>query len=141
LNYLACWSSCLYNTKKCLERSAKFSRKWSDGTSYISWFCSVSLFEWMKLQIEYSFWSVPQNLTIKDLRQHILDICGQDEEFPKEFIYLRSVGRCLTKVETISIKWTTSCILWFQVKPLQETDLRVKNYRPPTVRIPLDHII
>lgn len=47
--------------------------------------------------------SVPPNLTIQDLRQQIMNVCGQDEEFPKEFVYLRSVGRCLTKVRIIQI--------------------------------------
>jgi hypothetical protein len=45
-----------------------------------------------------------------------VEICGEDNGFPKEFIYLRSVGRCLTKV-----------------KQQQEKNLKVKNYRPPTV--------
>ncbi|CAF0752246.1 unnamed protein product [Adineta steineri] len=69
--------------------------------------------------ISAGFVRVSQNLTIHDLRQHILDVCGQENEFPKEFIYLRSVGRCLAKV-----------------KPQQETDLRVKNYRPPITIAP-----
>jgi hypothetical protein len=42
--------------------------------------------------------SVPQNMNIHDLRQPILRVCGQDHRFPRDFIYLRSVGRCLTKV-------------------------------------------
>ncbi len=50
------------------------------------------------MDVVFSFERVPQNLTIQDLRQHILNICGQDEDFPKEFVYLRSVGRCLAKV-------------------------------------------
>ena len=49
--------------------------------------------------------SVPPNLTIQDLRQQIMNVCGQDEEFPKEFVYLRSVGRCLTKVRFIQIEY------------------------------------
>ncbi|UJR38018.1 hypothetical protein I4U23_030700 [Adineta vaga] len=53
------------------------------------------------------FVRIPQNLTIYDLRQHIVDVCGQEDGFPKEFIYLRSVGRCLAKV-----------------KPQQELELR-----------------
>lgn len=58
----------------------------------------------------------PQNLSLFELRQYIYHICDQDEDFPKEFLYLRSVGRCLTKV-----------------KPHQEIDLKVKNFRPPIV--------
>jgi hypothetical protein len=55
-------------------------------------------------------------LSIHDLRRYITDVCGIDEDFPKEWLYLRSVGRCLTKV-----------------KQQQEKELKVKNYRPPTV--------
>lgn len=62
------------------------------------------------------FKSVPENLTIHDLRGYILKICSNDKDFPKEFTYLRSVGRCLTKV-----------------KQQQEKELKVKNFRPPTV--------
>ncbi|CAF0905820.1 unnamed protein product [Rotaria sordida] len=73
----------------------------------------------MEQAISAGFVHVPQNLTIHELRQYIHKICGQDDQFPKDFIYLRSVGRCLTKV-----------------KPQQETDLRVKNYRPPMTFAP-----
>lgn len=75
--------------------------------------------EAMEQAISAGFVRVSQNLTIQELRQYILNICGQDDDFPKEFIYLRSVGRCLARV-----------------KPQQETDLRVKNYRPPITFAP-----
>ena len=74
--------------------------------------------------IRYSRWSVhfsdsvPENLTIYDLRRYIIDICGDEIDFPKDWIYLRSVGRCLTKV-----------------KRAQEKQMKVKNFRPPIVRI------
>ena len=42
--------------------------------------------------------SAPENLPIHDLRKQILRVCEQDQQFPRDFIYLRSVGRCLTKV-------------------------------------------
>lgn len=58
-------------------------------------------------------------MSLFELRQYIYHICDQDEDFPKEFLYLRSVGRCLTKV-----------------KPHQEIDLKVKNFRPPIVSPP-----
>ncbi|CAF3911974.1 unnamed protein product [Rotaria sp. Silwood2] len=80
--------------------------------------------ETMEQAISAGFVHVPQNLTIHELRQIIFKICGQDDQFPKDFIYLRSVGRCLTKV-----------------KPQQETDLRVKNYRPPMTFAPEIYIL
>ncbi|CAF4557150.1 unnamed protein product [Rotaria sp. Silwood1] len=80
--------------------------------------------ETMEQAISAGFVHVPQNLTIHELRQNILKICGQDDQFPRDFIYLRSVGRCLTKV-----------------KPQQETDLRVKNYRPPMTFAPEIYIL
>ncbi len=61
--------------------------------------------------------SVPPNTTIRNLRKSIEQLCGSESYFPRDFIYLRSVGRCLTKV-----------------KPKQEEELKVKNYRPPQVR-------
>ncbi len=69
-----------------------------------------------KNKSNFCFKSIPENLTIHDLRRYIIDICGDDNDFPKEFLYLRSVGRCLTKV-----------------KKQQEKELKVKNYRPPMV--------
>jgi hypothetical protein len=66
--------------------------------------------------ISAGFVRIPEGLTIHDLRRFIIDTCGDENDFPKEFIYLRSVGRCLTKV-----------------KQQQEKELKVKNYRPPTV--------
>lgn len=60
--------------------------------------------------------SVPENLTIYDLRRYITDVCSEDQHFPTEFVYLRSVGQYLA-----------------QVNLHQEKELRVKNYRPPMV--------
>lgn len=60
---------------------------------------------------------VSPNMTIRELRRPIETLCGKESYFPRDFIYLRSVGRCLTKV-----------------KAKQEDELRVKNYRPPQVR-------
>ncbi|CAM4822302.1 unnamed protein product [Rotaria magnacalcarata] len=80
--------------------------------------------ETMERAISAGFVHVQQNLNLNDLRQHILKICGQDDAFPKQFIYLRSVGRCLTKV-----------------KPQQETELRVKNYRPPMTFAPEIYVL
>ncbi|CAF0975737.1 unnamed protein product [Adineta ricciae] len=74
--------------------------------------------------ISAGFVHVPQNLTIYDLRQHITDICGQEDGFPKDFIYLRSVGRCLAKV-----------------RPQQELELKVKNYRPPITFAPEIYVL
>ncbi|CAF4282045.1 unnamed protein product [Rotaria sp. Silwood2] len=72
--------------------------------------------EVIKQAVSAGFVHVPESLTINVLRQYIIDICGEEKNFPKEFSYLRSVGRCLTKV-----------------KPHQEEELKVKNYRPPMV--------
>lgn len=54
---------------------------------------------------------------LRDLRGSIENLCGKENYFPREFIFLRSVGRCLTRV-----------------KQSQEIELKVKNYRPPQVR-------
>ncbi len=63
-------------------------------------------------------------MSIHDLRRYINEVCGDDDDFPKEWLYLRSVGRCLTKV-----------------KYQQEKELKVKNYRPPTVCTLQDQIL
>ena len=55
---------------------------------------------------------------LRDLRGSIENLCGKENFFPRDFIFLRSVGRCLTRV-----------------KLSQENELKVKNYRPPQVRI------
>lgn len=57
-------------------------------------------------------------MKIRDLRNSIEQLCGQEDSFPRDFIFLRSVGRCLTRV-----------------KPKQENELKVKNYRPPQVNL------
>jgi len=56
-------------------------------------------------------------MKIRDLRESIEQLCGNEDYFPRDFIFLRSVGRCMTRV-----------------KPRQENELKVKNYRPPQVR-------
>jgi hypothetical protein len=55
-------------------------------------------------------------MKICDLRASIEQLCGNEQYFPRDFIFLRSVGRCMTRV-----------------KPRQENELKVKNYRPPQV--------
>lgn len=55
-------------------------------------------------------------MKLRDLRESIEQLCIADD-FPRDFIFLRSVGRCLTRV-----------------KPKQENELKVKNYRPPQVK-------
>ncbi|CAF3387333.1 unnamed protein product [Rotaria socialis] len=65
------------------------------------------------------FVHVSPNMKICDLRQSIAQLCGTESFFPRDFIFLRSVGRCLTRV-----------------KPRQETELKVKNYRPPQTFAP-----
>ncbi|CAF5193461.1 unnamed protein product, partial [Rotaria magnacalcarata] len=62
--------------------------------------------------------------TIDELRQYIIHVCSEDASFPKDFMYLRSVGRCLTKV-----------------KHNQENELQVKHYRPPMTLAPEIYII
>ena len=59
---------------------------------------------------------VSNNLTIHAIRNEIETQCGNEELFPKEYIFLRSVGRAMTRV-----------------KEKQEFELRVKNFRPPQV--------
>ena len=61
--------------------------------------------------------SVSPNMKLCDLRESIERSCGHEDYFPRNFIFLRSVGRCLTRV-----------------KPRQESELKVKNYRPPQVK-------
>ncbi|CAM2701737.1 unnamed protein product [Rotaria socialis] len=68
--------------------------------------------------VSAGFVHVPENSTIDELRQYITHVCGEDASFPKDFMYLRSVGRCLTKV-----------------KHNQENELQVKHYRPPMIYI------
>jgi hypothetical protein len=60
--------------------------------------------------------SVSPHTKIRDLRDSIEQLCGTEDYFPRDFIFLRSVGRCMTRV-----------------KPRQENELKVKNYRPPQV--------
>ncbi|CAF1056456.1 unnamed protein product [Didymodactylos carnosus] len=69
--------------------------------------------------ISAGFVHVPQNMHIQDLRKQIEQLCGNEDFFPKDFIVLRSVGRCMTRV-----------------KPRQEIELRVKNFRPPQTFAP-----
>ncbi len=57
-------------------------------------------------------------MKLRNLRESIERLCGNEDYFPRDFIFLRSVGRCLTRV-----------------KQTQESELKVKNYRPPEVRI------
>ncbi len=55
-------------------------------------------------------------MKLQILRKSIEISCGTESFFPRDFIFLRSVGRCLTRV-----------------KQTQENELKVKNYRPPQV--------
>lgn len=41
--HIACWFTCIYYTKKCMERCATLSAKWSNGWCRISRFRSVKL--------------------------------------------------------------------------------------------------
>ncbi len=59
---------------------------------------------------------VSPDIKLRNLRETIELLCGKENNFPREFIFLRSVGRCLTRV-----------------KQTQENELKVKNYRPPQV--------
>ncbi|CAF3773156.1 unnamed protein product [Rotaria sp. Silwood1] len=75
--------------------------------------------EAMEEAISAGFVHVSPNMKIRDLRGSIEQLCGTESYFPREFIFLRSVGRCLTRV-----------------KPRQESELKVKNYRPPQTFAP-----
>ncbi|CAF4441866.1 unnamed protein product, partial [Adineta steineri] len=70
--------------------------------------------EAMEDAVSAGFVRVPPNMTIRELRKTIEVLCAKDSYFPQDYIYLRSVGRSMTKV-----------------KSKQEDELRVKNYRPP----------
>ena len=59
---------------------------------------------------------VSNSASINSIRSEIEIQCGNEELFPKEFIFLRSVGRAMTRV-----------------KEKQEYELKVKNFRPPQV--------
>ncbi|CAF2884065.1 unnamed protein product [Rotaria sp. Silwood2] len=75
--------------------------------------------EAMEEAISAGFVHVSPNMKIRDLRESIEQLCGTESYFPRDFIFLRSVGRCLTRV-----------------KPRQENELKVKNYRPPQTFAP-----
>ncbi|CAF3825968.1 unnamed protein product [Rotaria magnacalcarata] len=64
--------------------------------------------------ISVGFVRVPPDLKLHELRQSIERLCGTENNFPRDFIFLRSVGRCFTRV-----------------KSTQENELKVKHYRPP----------
>jgi hypothetical protein len=68
------------------------------------------------LEIFDEIFRVSPETKLQSLRETIEMICGKEDNFPREFIFLRSVGRCLTRV-----------------KQKQENELKVKNYRPPQV--------
>ena len=114
--FVACRPSRLHDPQRSLEEQPELSWKRRDNTRCVDRICSVGdpNVRWRQ---SMCFWRAPENLTRHDLRRYILDLCAADPNFPKEFAYLRSVGRCLTKV-----------------KAQQEQQLKVKNYRPPTVR-------
>ncbi|CAF3639881.1 unnamed protein product [Rotaria sordida] len=80
--------------------------------------------EVMKHVISAGFVPVPESLTLDELRQYIIDICGEESYFPKKFIYLRSVGRFLIKV-----------------KHNEEKELKLKNFQPPMTIAPEIYIL
>ncbi|CAF2840560.1 unnamed protein product [Rotaria sp. Silwood2] len=80
--------------------------------------------EVMKQVISAGFVRVPESLTLDELRQYIIDICGEETYFPKKFIYLRSVCRFLTKI-----------------KHDEEKELKLKNFRPPMTIAPEIYIL
>ena len=99
--HLAGGSSRLHRAETSLERSSESRGKCGDAKSGISWFCSVGFVlrkSTFSCAVVTFFQSAPENLPIHDLRKQILKVCEQDQQFPRDFIYLRSVGRCLTKV-------------------------------------------
>lgn len=108
-------STCLYPPEKSVERSAKSYWQSRDPTSHIHRFCSVAQ-DRSSRGFPFISYRVPESLTIHDLRRYIIDTCSDANEFPGDFLYLRSVGRCLTKV-----------------KLSQEKELKIKHYRPPMV--------
>ena len=83
---------------------------------YLNWIVKLySAVRWTKCFCLFS--RVSPDMNLHDLRDSIGKLCGNETFFPHEFIFLRSVGRCLTRV-----------------KSKQELDLKVKNYRPPQVK-------
>jgi hypothetical protein len=65
--------------------------------------------------ISAGFIRVMQHVLIADLRMEIKKQCSP-EDISHEYVFLRSVGRALTRV-----------------KPNQEYELKVKNFLPPQV--------
>ncbi|CAF1079193.1 unnamed protein product [Adineta steineri] len=70
------------------------------------------------------FIRVPPDMKLYNLRQAIEKLCRTENYFPRDFIFLRSVGRGLTRV-----------------KLTQENELKVKNYRPPQTSAPEIYLI
>ncbi|UJR16114.1 hypothetical protein I4U23_003026 [Adineta vaga] len=69
--------------------------------------------------VSAGFVRVQPETKLHHLRNSIKKACGIEAYFPQDFIFLRSVGRCFTKV-----------------KSNQENELKVKNYRPPETSAP-----
>ncbi|RNA12449.1 spermatogenesis-associated 1-like isoform X2 [Brachionus plicatilis] len=63
--------------------------------------------------ISAGFIRVTPHILLRDLRREIRQQCT-DEEVPRDYVFLRSVGRALTRV-----------------KPYQEQELKVKYFLPP----------
>lgn len=62
---------------------------------------------------------VSPDILLKDLRSEIEKQCSV-EEIPKDYVFLKSVGRALTRV-----------------KPYQEQEIKVKHFMPPQVNLKL----
>lgn len=69
--------------------------------------------------ISYGFIRVRQDLILNELRGEIKSQCV-NEDIPPDYVFLRSVGRALTRV-----------------KPHQEFELKAKYFLPPQVRTSL----
>ncbi len=74
--------------------------------------------EAIKESVSLGFIRVNRELKVSDLRDEIRRQC-QPNDVPKDFIFLKSVGRALTRVRS-----------------KQEQELKVKNFLPPQVNKP-----
>ncbi|XP_067936296.1 spermatogenesis-associated protein 1-like [Watersipora subatra] len=73
--------------------------------------------------ISLGFLRIPPHIYLQELRQEIVAQLG-DDGLPKDYAFLKSVGRCLT-----------------QVKSRQERELKVKHFLPPYAYAPELYIL
>ncbi|KAI3381128.1 hypothetical protein SNEBB_007542 [Seison nebaliae] len=80
---------------------------------------NLALNDSMDQCISQGFIRVPPYILIEQLREEIEYQCGEDVSLPRNYVFVRSVGRCFTIV-----------------KKKQEKELKAKAFRPPTSSAP-----